>query len=156
MSANGYFHSLWMCSFHTKGCVHNFPALLNHSCWLQPEFWLSEEYRIIWLTAVKVCPAESWAVWCILWSWDKLIHAWFVLPKLQNSLLLLETPADLASAVDPAFIARHEELHNATSRTVCIITIHCVIFSLVDMLQYRFSGSSDFIWPAASSFVVVG
>lgn len=56
------------------------------------------------------------------------MHAWLVLSKLQNSVLLLETPADLASAIDTAFIARHEEPHNATSRTVPIITIHSVIF----------------------------
>jgi len=33
-----------------------------------------------------------------------LFHAWFVLSKLQNSLLLLETPADLASTIDSAII----------------------------------------------------
>lgn len=57
-----------------------------------------------------------------------MIHAWFVLSKLQNSLLLLKTPADLATAIDTPFIARQEELHKATSRTVPIITIHSVIF----------------------------
>lgn len=57
-----------------------------------------------------------------------MVHAWFVLSKLQNSLLLLETPADLATAIDTPFIARQEELHKATSRTVPIVAIHSVIF----------------------------
>lgn len=59
-----------------------------------------------------------------------MIHAWFVLSKPQNSLLLLETPADLATTIDTPFIARQEELHKASSRTVPIVTIHSVIFLL--------------------------
>lgn len=89
--------------------------------WLQPESSLYEEYRVVWF---MVWEGECWM--CSLgmgWVNSRLFGS----SKLQNWLLLLETPADLASAIDTVFIARHEELHNAASRTVPIIAIHCMI-----------------------------
>lgn len=71
-----------------------------------------------WLTG------KVWEVGCAPYPG----HEWIRLSRLQNWLLLLETPADLASAIDTVFIARHKELRSATARTIPIIAFHSLIF----------------------------
>lgn len=83
-----------------------------------------------------------------------MIHAWFVLSKLQNSLLLLETPADLAIAIDTPFITRQEELHKAASRTVPIIAIHSVTFLL--LMCYCTDSRAVLTSTDRSTFMAVG